>query len=87
MQQLFGAFLIFRAERLAIVVPEVEFCEVAVQRVVGSVPVNALHAALESGEEAFDGVGMDDGAVFGNIFTHVVPRTISWPSNSRPTRV
>lgn len=59
LQQRFCPGGVAHAERLAIVVPKIKLCNVAVQMVVAAVLVHALHAALEHREEAFDGVGVD----------------------------
>src|SRR5437899_1255287 len=72
-QKNLGAVLIFDAERLAIAIAEIEFSKVAVQVIVPAMLIDALHAALEDREKAFDGVGMH-GAIFeGNILSNHVP--------------
>src|SRR5687767_9934226 len=58
-----GALLIGDTKRLAGVVPQVEFGNVAVQMMLAALLVHALHAALEHREEAFDGVGGHEQAV------------------------
>src|SRR5712664_3625392 len=65
-----GALEIFDAIGLAVVVAEIKFSHVAVQVVVGAVLIDALHAALEDGEEAFNGVGMDGAVKLGNVLAH-----------------
>ena len=41
------AFLIVHTIGDAVVIAEVEFCKITVQVLLGTVPVNTLHAALE----------------------------------------
>src|SRR5579885_149466 len=58
LQQAFGALGIVHAKRDAVVVAEIKLRQIAVQMIVAAMLIDALHAALEHGEEAFDGVGM-----------------------------
>lgn len=68
-----GALRIFYPERLAIAVPEVEFCNIAVQMVGRAVLINAFHPALEDRKETLDSIGMD-GAIFpSNVFLVKMP--------------
>ena len=57
-----GPIRIVHAQLHPVVVPKVELREVAVQVLLAAVLVGALHAALEDGEVALDGVGVDDAA-------------------------
>ncbi len=54
-----GALLIVHAQRDAVGIPEIKLRQIAVQVLFRAVLINALHAALEDGEEAFDlsGIG------------------------------
>jgi len=54
----FGSLEIVEPESLAMVVPMIVLRKVAVQMVVPTVLIYALHAALEYREESFDGVGV-----------------------------
>src|SRR6185437_1885393 len=58
-KQDFGALGIFDAVRLPIVVAEVELGHIALQMIVRAMLIDALHAALEDREEAFDGIGVN----------------------------
>lgn len=52
---------VVHAQRRTVGIPEVELSQIAVQMLLAAVQIDALHAALEDAERAFDGVGVDDG--------------------------
>jgi len=54
-----GTHVVIDAEADAVVVAEIELREITVQMVLAAMLIDALHAALEDGEVAFDGVGVD----------------------------
>ena len=56
LQQPVGAHRIVHADRDPIAVTEVEFVQVAMQMVARAMLIDATHAALEHGKEAFDSV-------------------------------
>ncbi len=72
LKQLVGTLVIFHAERNAIVVAEVELRKVAVQVVMGAVLIDALHAALEHGEKALHGVGVELRILRADVFLPAV---------------
>ncbi len=63
-------------KRGTVVIAEVKFREIAVQMFLGAVLVDALHAALENREEAFDRIGV-------NITTHIFAARMSHGFRSR----
>src|SRR6266849_6422874 len=71
-KQFLGALFVAPSVRLAMVVAEVELGEVAVQVIVRAVLIDALHAALEDREEAFDGIGVNGRIERGDIFALAV---------------
>ena len=52
-------FPIVKPKAIAVVISEIEFCKVTVQMLLSAMLIDALHAALEDREIAFDGVGVD----------------------------
>ena len=62
LQGAIGALLVIPVQRRAVVVAEVKFREVAVQMLFGAMLIDALHAALEDAEIAFNRVGVDGAA-------------------------
>lgn len=64
-QDIASAFGIVYAECDPVVVPEVEFGEVAVQMFLADVLIDAVDAAFQDGEETFRGIGM---GVAANVF-------------------
>src|SRR5437879_2704736 len=54
-QQFLRAISVVHAKRDAIAVPEVEFGNIAVQMIGCAMLIDAFHAALEDGEESFNG--------------------------------
>ena len=66
----FGALLIIDAEPNAVVIAEIELRQITVKVLLRTVLVDALHAALEDAEHAFDRIGVDRNAVFvADVFT------------------
>jgi hypothetical protein len=59
LQRSFGAFHVIYAETHAVAIAEIKFREIAVQMFLAAMLVDADHAALEDGEEAFRGVSVD----------------------------
>ena len=55
----FGAIFIFDDKSRTIAVPEIILCQISVQVIFAAMLIDALHAALEDAEIAFDGVGVD----------------------------
>jgi hypothetical protein len=60
-KKLLGALLVSPSVRLAMVVPEIKLGYVALKVVMAAMLIDALHAALEDREEAFDGVTVNVG--------------------------
>ena len=54
-----GALGIFDAKARAVAIAEIELGEIAMQVSFAAMLIDALHAALEDREEAFDGVGVN----------------------------
>ena len=54
---------IAHAKRDPLIIPEIILSEIAVKVLLSAMLVDALHAALEDAEIAFDGVGVDRGHV------------------------
>ncbi len=65
-----GALDILNAYCGAIVVTEIEFRQIAVQVLLGTMLIDAAHSALENREVAFDRIGGCD--VFRNVLANVV---------------
>jgi hypothetical protein len=56
-----GAFTVGNLESRAAVITEIELCQIAVQVSFIAMLINADHAALEDGEDAFNRIGVDNG--------------------------
>ena len=54
-----GPLSIVYTKRDPLIIPEIELRKIAVQMPLGAMLIDALHAAFEDGEIAFDGVGVD----------------------------
>ncbi len=59
-------------QRNAIVIPELELCQIAVKVALAAVLINALHAAFDDAEIAFDRVAVDAAILKVYIFTAIV---------------
>ena len=57
-----GPLEILDAEGAALIIPEIELGEVTMKVFLGAMLIDALHAALEDAEKAFDGIGVDRAA-------------------------
>ena len=57
--RIFGALYVVNSTTNAIVIPKVEFSQVAVQVLFAAMLIDALHSALENRVVAFDRVGVD----------------------------
>ncbi len=57
-----AALAVVGAEAFAIIVAELELCELAVKVLLGAVLIDTLHAAFEDRERAFNGVRVNETA-------------------------
>jgi hypothetical protein len=75
-QRAFCTLAILNTERRTIIVPEIEFSEIAMQMPLAAMLVDALHAAFEDAVVALDRVRMDLHARFAVRITVLIARVI-----------
>lgn len=67
-----GTVTVVAAKRLAIVIPKLELCQIAMQVRLAAMLIDALHAAFEDAEIAFDRVAVDGGQLIIDVWTAAV---------------